>query len=352
LGSTFDGSYEPIADVCTALDQYQADTGLDIPVHEGIGGLRPVTMERTLEVVGQELAIVDHNTPPLRHPREPAVGQSDGPAHQPAAARTELGTPASTELLTSLDAVTSSRRQRISAAGPPDPGALRRHPGGGRPRPASRLLRLLRRRLGEVVTVNFAWLVVAGAGVGVLSASIVAAARGETISPAESWVFHSINGLPDWLYWFLWPPMQLGNLVVGTAAGLAVAVADGDVVIGSGVLLAAALKLVTERIVRKETADALFIRQRPGTSQDGAIRRGGDVPSSGPSFPSGHVILVAAIGCVVAADVSVTWWWVPISLTALVMLGRIYVGAHNPLDVTAGLGAGLLLGGALAVLVN
>jgi membrane-associated phospholipid phosphatase len=30
------------------------------------------------------------------------------------------------------------------------------------------------------------------------------------------------------------------------------------------------------------------------------------------------------------------------------MLGRQYVGAHNPLDVTAGLGAGLLLGGLVA----
>ena len=30
------------------------------------------------------------------------------------------------------------------------------------------------------------------------------------------------------------------------------------------------------------------------------------------------------------------------------MVGRVYVGAHNPLDVTAGLGAGLLLGGILA----
>jgi membrane-associated phospholipid phosphatase len=36
----------------------------------------------------------------------------------------------------------------------------------------------------------------------------------------------------------------------------------------------------------------------------------------------------------------------------LVMVGRVYVGAHNPLDVTAGLGAGLLLGGVLAVFVN
>jgi glutamate decarboxylase len=39
LGSTFDGSYEPVADICAALDRLQADTGLDIPVHvDGASG--------------------------------------------------------------------------------------------------------------------------------------------------------------------------------------------------------------------------------------------------------------------------------------------------------------------------
>jgi glutamate decarboxylase len=39
LGSTFDGSYEPIADICAALDQLQVDTGLDVPVHvDGASG--------------------------------------------------------------------------------------------------------------------------------------------------------------------------------------------------------------------------------------------------------------------------------------------------------------------------
>jgi len=33
LGSTFDGSYEPVADICAALDKLQADSGLDVPVH-------------------------------------------------------------------------------------------------------------------------------------------------------------------------------------------------------------------------------------------------------------------------------------------------------------------------------
>jgi glutamate decarboxylase len=39
LGSTFDGSYEPIAAICNALDALQADTGLDVPVHvDGASG--------------------------------------------------------------------------------------------------------------------------------------------------------------------------------------------------------------------------------------------------------------------------------------------------------------------------
>ncbi len=39
LGSTFDGSYEPVADICAALDRFQADTGIDVPVHvDGASG--------------------------------------------------------------------------------------------------------------------------------------------------------------------------------------------------------------------------------------------------------------------------------------------------------------------------
>ncbi|MGW7351708.1 glutamate decarboxylase [Streptomyces sp. NPDC054784] len=39
LGSTFDGSYEPVADICAALDALERDTGLDIPVHvDGASG--------------------------------------------------------------------------------------------------------------------------------------------------------------------------------------------------------------------------------------------------------------------------------------------------------------------------
>jgi undecaprenyl-diphosphatase len=199
--------------------------------------------------------------------------------------------------------------------------------------------------------MNLSWLAFSGVGL-VIAAGSIAAARRPDIPPWEVRVFRAINGLPGWLYWLLWPPMQLGNLVVGTLLGLATAWLTGEAAVAVGVVLAMVLKLVTERIVRREMRDYLAVRERPGTSQPGAVLRGRDVPTHGPSFPSGHVILVAAIGTVVAPTLPGEVVGGPFLLTALVMLGRVYVGAHNPLDVTAGLGAGLLLGGVIAAFVG
>jgi glutamate decarboxylase len=39
LGSTFDGSYEPVAEIAAALDELQARTGIDVPIHvDGASG--------------------------------------------------------------------------------------------------------------------------------------------------------------------------------------------------------------------------------------------------------------------------------------------------------------------------
>ncbi|HMQ25270.1 MAG TPA: phosphatase PAP2 family protein [Acidimicrobiales bacterium] len=188
-------------------------------------------------------------------------------------------------------------------------------------------------------------------GAVVLGLSLVGA-RHPTIHPTEQRVFRAVNGLSNGLYWPLWLPMQLGNLVVGTAAGLVLAVVWGDGLLAVGVVAAAALKLLAERVIRRWMAPYLAVRQRPGTSEPGAHLRGDDVPASGMSFPSGHIVLVAAVTAVIADDLAVAWLGVPALLTLAVMVGRVYVGAHNPLDVTAGLGAGLLAGGLVGLALD
>ena len=63
-------------------------------------------------------------------------------------------------------------------------------------------------------------------------------------------------------------------------------------------------------------------------------------------------MLVAAIACVVAPVLPGGWELIPAVLTVLVLVGRVYVGAHNPLDVVCGLGTGMVLGGLVAAIIG
>ena len=198
--------------------------------------------------------------------------------------------------------------------------------------------------------MNVAAITIATGGTAVLAASVVAA-RGPAIPVWEQGLFRRINRLPGWLMVPLWPAMQLGNLAVGAAAGLAVAWGAGNLAVALAVLFATALKLVAERLIRRKITGNLPARVRPGSSQPDPVLRGGDVPDSGPSFPSGHALLIAALACVVAPVLPTGWELIPVALMFLVMIGRVFVGAHNPLDVISGAGAGLMVGGLVASLL-
>ena len=64
---------------------------------------------------------------------------------------------------------------------------------------------------------------------------------------------------------------------------------------------------------------------------------------------SGHAILVAALATVITPYLPPRWRPVPWVLVALVMIGRVYVGAHNPLDVICGAALGVAVGAAINI---
>jgi len=51
MGSTFDGSYEPVEEICKALDEFQTKTGIDIQVHvdAASGGMIAPFLDKELE---------------------------------------------------------------------------------------------------------------------------------------------------------------------------------------------------------------------------------------------------------------------------------------------------------------
>jgi membrane-associated phospholipid phosphatase len=166
-------------------------------------------------------------------------------------------------------------------------------------------------------------------------------ADGGNVPGWEESTFRSINDLPGWLYPILWPGNLLGALfIVPIVAVLAVSMRQYWLALA--VVIAGVVKLVSERIVK-----AVVTRERPGTSIGSDINARGDVSVAGESFVSGHAILAATIATVVAPYVSSRARIVLGVLVVYVMFARVYVGAHNPLDVICGAGLGVALGAAI-----
>jgi undecaprenyl-diphosphatase len=164
--------------------------------------------------------------------------------------------------------------------------------------------------------------------------------RDGTVPDWEESVFRAVNDLPDWLYPIVWPGNLLGALVVvPVVAVLALSVRQYWLAIA--IVIAGVAKLVSERTVK-----AIVSRERPATSTGSDIEVRGDVSISGESFVSGHAILAAAVATVVAPYVP-SRGRIALGLVVFVMFARVYVGAHNPLDVVCGAALGVALGAAI-----
>jgi membrane-associated phospholipid phosphatase len=181
---------------------------------------------------------------------------------------------------------------------------------------------------------------IAVSGLAVLAGAGLVASNGR-VGSIERWAFHAINGLPDWLYRPVWIFQQLGNIVVALLVGLFVAAVLRRPKLAVAAVLAVGAKLSLEQVVK-----SVVERTRPGSSVGDAILRG-QVSANGLSFVSGHAVIAVAMATALSAVLPRRWRKVVWALVVLNGLTRIYVGAHNPLDIVGGAGLGLLIGGPL-----
>ena len=191
-----------------------------------------------------------------------------------------------------------------------------------------------RRRLGDVVVLLVAALV--------LLASSLVMGRVDRVPEEERSAFHAVNDLPGWLRPIVEPLMQLGWF------GTILIVAVGAIVVGlathhprRGAVLGLAVGLAgTGAYLAARLGKEMVNRGRPGSMLEEVRIRG--AAAAGLGFPSGHAAVSAAIVLVVIPYLVWRWRWALLALPLIVAFARVYVGAHLPLDVLAGLAIGAM----------
>lgn len=166
---------------------------------------------------------------------------------------------------------------------------------------------------------------------------------GGRVSAPEAGVFRVIDAVPLPIA-AVWPVMQLGNFLVVPAAALVAAVLR-KWRLAAELLLAGAGVYLLAKVVK-----GIVVRGRPDSLLDDVVVRG--APALGRGYVSGHAAVVTAL-------LVVAWPWlsrpgrvVCAVLAVLVCLARVQVAAHLPLDVVGGAALGLMVAGAVRLLLG
>jgi undecaprenyl-diphosphatase len=191
------------------------------------------------------------------------------------------------------------------------------------------------------------WALVGGVTVAVLAGAV--ASSGDVPGWEEA-IFHAINDLPDWLKAPMWGFQLAGLLLVPIGIAVVAAVLR-RFRLALALVLLVPLKLLVEKAVVKQLVE----RQRPGTSiceLDTTCGNFRDVPLEGLSFVSGHAIITWSVATLLWPYLPGRWRWVPVGVAVLNSVARVYLGAHNPLDVVGGGAIGVALGAGLTMAVG
>ena len=162
------------------------------------------------------------------------------------------------------------------------------------------------------------------------------AASAERVGTLEATLFRAVNDLPDALFPAVWTAMQSGSFAAVPVAGLAMLLSRGRRPAGA-VATAGLVAYVLAKGVKRASG-----RPRPAALLVGVRERG--ARQSGSGFPSGHAAVSAAMAVAAYPHLTSRWRAVSACLAVAAPFGRVYVGAHLPLDVLGGSVLGVAVG--------
>lgn len=169
--------------------------------------------------------------------------------------------------------------------------------------------------------------------------------NGGHVSQLEAKVFSFINGLPSVLYPIMQAMQYLGLLFAPILFAL-IALFKKRYLLSFLLVM-----IIPSKIILEKVSKHYFLRERPAVYIEDAILRG-DVQSSGLSFYSGHAFIVAMAVTVAFLYMNKRWRIITSALAFGCVLARVYLGAHLPLDVVAGILAGIATGCVLLLVVK